>query len=310
MSGILTQFIRHNKKILPGVISTRFPQLRFGNGDLIHTIPDLDPGVRTVLKEEFYQVGESAIIAGDAMDIPLIDTNGVETEAKVLPILAGYGYTQAQLEAAEYSGVPLTDRRAMGARRSIDEMANRISAYGSAKHGVTGLLNHPSVPQTDSNFDFFDSATTIDEMLGFLVGEIAAVEEETELTENISDILMPPEVYNHLMARRIEGTSTTLLTYLREALAGEGMSVTLRKVSEVDAGRLAQNGVGVANKHRLVFYSRNDLLSHERHVEVVRPMEIEGPINGRYVQPLLHRVTGVLINYPQSFRYVDIPKKS
>jgi hypothetical protein len=100
------------------------------------------------------------------------------------------------------------------------------------------------------------------------------------------------------------------LTYLREALAGDGQTVTLRKVTEVSADRLAANGVGVPNKHRIVFYNRSDQLTHERHVEVVRAMEIEGPINGRYVQPLLHRVTGVLINYPQSLRYTDVPISS
>ena len=310
MSSFQTEFIRHNKKILPGVISNRFPQLRFANGDLVYTIPDLDPGVRTVLKEDYTHVGESAIVAGDAQDIPLVDFRGGETEAKVLPIMAAYGYTQTQLEAARYNGTPLTNRRAMGARRSIDELANRIAAYGSAVHGVTGLLNHPVVPQTNSSFDFFDSGTGVDDILDFLVGEISAVEDETDLTETVSDILLPPEIYNHLMGKRIDGTSTTLLTYLREALAGDGQTVTLRKVTEVSADRLAANGVGVADKHRIVFYNRSDQLTHERHVEVIRAMEIEGPINGRYVQPLLHRVTGVLINYPQSLRYTDVPVSS
>lgn len=310
--GILTSFIRHNKQILPGVVARRFRQLRFENGELVRTIADLDRGVRTVLKEEFDHLGTAAIVSDSAGNIPLVGTNGRETEAKVLSIKAAYSYTTDELEAAQYSNIPLTNRVAMGARRAIAEMANKIAAYGSDRHGVEGILNNASVPLNNSSFNFFDAATTVDDVLDFFVSEITEMENSTELTETVSDILLAPEIYNHLIGRRVTGTDKTVLSYIREALSNEDMPVTIRKINEVQSTKLEENGVQTAgtNKHRIVFYNRVDEDTHERHIEPLRAYQFEGPVNGRYVQPLCYRTTGVLINFPLAFRYVDVPKSA
>lgn len=309
--GFHTKMMRHGQQILPDVIQKRFRTLHFQNGDYINTRADLEPGAIGVLREEISHVGAAAIIADSGSDIPIVDASGSETSAKVLTLKSAYSYLIEELERAEFAGFELTRQRAMGARRALAELENQIAAYGSSAHGVSGLINNDLVPLEDSSFDFFDTGNTIDDILQFFLGQISEVESASNLTEKIGDVLLPAEVYNKLVSLRVPGTSSTSLKFLESALAEEGESVRFRKVSEIEAPKLEAHGVrGDSTKHRVILYNRSEIDTHDRHTEPLRVLELEGPLSSRYTQPFALRTTGVLVNHPYSFRYVDVPVSS
>jgi len=269
--------------------------------------PDLEVGAAEVVAEIFNQVGEAAVLGDGAIDIPIVDVSSDEDRYKTFRIGAALSFTHDQERAQTKSRKSIMARKQRAVSRAIAEQHNRVGAYGHAALGVTGFLNNANVTPENSSFNFF-TTTNNDLIVDFFVDRIRDVYLSSNSVEEVSEVVLPPEIHFELTGRRVDGTSTTLLQYIRQALSDEGMSLNMVKDPDSSHSRLSAAGVGTANKHRITFCAKDEAVV-SRHIEITKllPEDWMEVRNGRKIYPYASYTTPVIVHYPGAMRYVDVP---
>jgi hypothetical protein len=287
---------------LPAVLEKRYRNLNFENGSIIPTIPDLQAGAATLVQEQMEVVGEAAIGADEAFDIPLSDIGAEEVSYKIIAVFSGFHFTFRQMQAADRSGVPLSDKKAFAARRAIAEKMNQIAAFGTSKYDLTGFLNNVDVPVNNSSFNPY--AATGDELAEWIIDECIAIEDSTELTEMPNTLLVTPLLHGEMVKKRMSDSDTTVEQFV---LKSTGLA-SIRKLTELKSATLEANGVQAAstNKDRMVLYPLDSEIL-ERHIEPTAPMPQEYR-GGKYITPMYACTSPVIWNFPKAGRYIDYPK--
>jgi hypothetical protein len=208
------------------------------------------------------------------------------------------------MQAAQFSNVPLSDKKAFAARRAIAEKMNKIAAFGAAKYDCTGFLNNPDVPVDNSSFD--PDAATADEFVEWFIDEIISVESSTELTESPTTALVTPELHGTMLKKRLSGTDMNVKQYILENTD----LVDIRKVTELKSATLEANGVqaGGTNKDRVLLYPLDPEIV-ERHIEMTKPLPEEYR-NAKYITPMYACTSPVIWNFPKAARAIDYVKAS
>jgi hypothetical protein len=296
---------RQLEQMLPKVLERRYKELPFENGTFVPTKPDLQPGAASVIQEQIETTGEAAVIADEAFDIPLSDASTSEYEYKIIAVYSGFHFTMRQLQAAQYSNVPLRDRKMFGARRAIAEKMNAIAAFGDSRYGVDGFLTNGQVPVSDLSLDIFDREnTTADDVIDLFMDEVTSIVENSEMTEAPNMALVSVRTHAELIKRRIPDTDINIKSYI---LQNSTYLEDIVPCNELSSSVLESNGVHApgTNKDRMVIYPLSDEIL-ERHIELVRPMPEEYR-SGKYVVPMYACTTGTIWHYPKAGRYVDHP---
>lgn len=294
---------RQLEQRLPKVLERRYRDLPFENGSLIPTMSDLQPGAASLIQEQIDSVGDAAMVSDEAFDIPLADIKAEENEFKIIAIYSGFHWTFRQLQAAEKGGRPLQDLKMFAAKRAISEKMNKIAAFGEAKYGLTGMVNHPDVPLNNSSFN--PNTATADDLIGFFLDETISIVDSTEATEAPNIALVSIKMHNALIKKRIPDTNMNVKSYI---LDNSSYLTDIRPIVELASPYLEKNGVqaGGTNKDRMILYPLNEE-TLERHIEQIKPMPQEYR-NGRYIVPMYACTSPVLINFPKAMRYVDFVK--
>ncbi|MBW4421787.1 MAG: DUF2184 domain-containing protein [Myxacorys californica WJT36-NPBG1] len=289
---------------LPGVLEKRYRQLQFENGSLVPTMADLQPGAATLVQEQMEVVGEAAIVADEAFDIPLADVGAEEVQFKIIAVFSGFHFTFRQMQAAQFSNVPLSDKKAFAARRAIAEKMNKIAAFGAAKYDCTGFLNNPDVPVNNSSFN--PATATADDVIEWFIDEIVAIESNTELTESPTLGLVTPELHGILLKKRVGDANLNIKSYI---LANTGLT-DIRPVTELKSATLEANSVQAAstNKDRVMLYPLDPEIV-ERHIEMTKPLPEEYR-NAKYITPMYACTSPVIWNFPKAARSIDYVKAS
>ncbi|MBW4422490.1 MAG: DUF2184 domain-containing protein [Myxacorys californica WJT36-NPBG1] len=289
---------------LPGVLEKRYRQLQFENGSLVPTMADLQPGAATLVQEQMEVVGEAAIVADEAFDIPLADVGAEEVQFKIIAVFSGFHFTFRQMQAAQFSNVPLSDKKAFAARRAIAEKMNKIAAFGAAKYDCTGFLNNPDVPVNSSSFN--PETATADDVIEWFIDEIVSIESNTELTESPTVALVTPELHGILMKKRVGDSNLNIKQYI----LGNTDLTDIRKVTELKSATLEANGVQAAatNKDRILLYPLDPEIV-ERHIEMTKPLPEEYR-NAKYITPMYACTSPVIWNFPKAARSIDYVKAS
>lgn len=287
---------------LPNVLEKRYRNLIWENGSVIPKIADLQPGAATLVQEQMEVVGEAAIGADEAFDIPLSDISAEEVSYKIIAVFSAYHFTFRQMQAAQRSGVPLNDKKAFAARRAIAEKMNSISAFGASRYDVTGFLNNPDVPRNNSSFNPYTA--TGDDLAEWIIDECIAIEDSTELTETPNTLLVTPLLHGAMIKKRMSDSDVTVEEFVLKSTN----LTSIRKATELKSATLEANGVQSAgtNKDRMVLYPL-DLEVVEQHIETVKPMPTEYR-SGKYINPMYACTSPVIWNFPKSGRYIDYPK--
>jgi hypothetical protein len=313
-AGFVTLLANSNRQILPDVLKRKFRNLVF-EGSSPNTVLPTEGGLKAGAKylvqleasHRANAIGDE-LISDDATDVQLVDVGLDETTYKVVTIKRAYSYTYEEMESIQSGAMDVTSERALACRRVIAEISNRLGAFGAPGSGLSGMLNNDQVPYLNSSFDFFTAEPA--EIADFFREQITAVSDETNQVERIDTILLPDAQYDHMMFKLIPGTSSSILTFLSETLKAHGHEVKMHKITECKASQLERAKVLPAgtNKDRLVFYSKTkETLC--RKVEPVKKLPEEYS-NSRYKTVLRQRVSDVMVHYPLSMRYVDVPTAS
>ena len=107
---------------------------------------EVNPGATQVTYRSYDSAGKAQVISGYAGDLPRADVAGAETSHPVRMIGSSYGYNLQEIKSSQMTGKGLDARRAMAARRAVEEQMNLIAFDGNADSNLPGLLSDANVP--------------------------------------------------------------------------------------------------------------------------------------------------------------------
>lgn len=120
-----------------------YPELSYDKAFDVST--EINPGAAEIVYQTFDRRGRAKIVVGPANDIPRVDVEGKETRIPVRPLVASFGYTIDEIEAARFVGRPLEQKRANACRLAIEEQMNEIAWKGDTQSGLKGFFTS-SIP--------------------------------------------------------------------------------------------------------------------------------------------------------------------
>jgi hypothetical protein len=263
----------------------------------------VDPGMETITYYSYDKTGFAQIITDYSDDLPRADVTGKPSTAQIRGIGASYGYSIQDMRASRYAGKSLDVRRGEAARRSIDQLINRIAWCGDEKNGLRGVLSPENqvpiwtLPQNAAGTSTKFKDKTPDEILADFSGALQYMSNTTKGVERPDTIVLDEGNYIYLATTpRSALSDTTILKWLENNLPG----IKFERASELGANTPYNP---FTDENVMVIY-RND----------ARKLEIEIPLmfNQLPVQPknlafevqCEARIAGAIIYYPFSLLIV------
>ena len=301
---------RQLEQVLPKLYEKRYASLWADEGLYLPATGDLEMGADTLVEETVNQIGEAAILADGANDIPVADALINEDRFKAVVIATHFSYSIIELNKAEKAGRSLRDIKVKAADRAMRQRTHKLAVFGSAKHGMTGFFNDANVPVVSSSYDADNNATTFDDHIDFFADNFTKVKDDTNLVEGIEYVLVPAKLRNIWAKSYQAGNGQSVLRYIIENY-GVMSGGTLRGIIEVNETRAADleaNGVKSpgANVDRIVFLPNNpDAAERKFYGMQLLPPE---PVGMGFKTYMYSGTSEPIIHYPGSMLYVDIPK--
>lgn len=267
---------------------------------LIPVSSEADEGAERIFYRQYNQSGFAKIMHNYASDSPRADVIAAEFSTVVQSLGASYGYNIQELRAAVYSNVPLEQRKANAARRSIAQLENKLAFFGDEEACLQGFFTGQNIPVAilpadgAGNSVLWTSKTPeqIIRDLNLIANSVA----EQSLGVEIADtLLMPLESYNLISSTpRSANSDTTILNYF---LQNNPYIKEVEWVNEL-------KGAGAGATKRMVAYRRDpEVLTMEVPMDF-QQLELER--RGReFVIECDERFAGVLIYYPLAIAFAD-----
>ena len=264
---------------------------------------EVDPGAETVTYYSYDKVGLAKIISNYATDLPRADVKGKPTTAIIKSLGASYGYSIQEMRASAMAGKSLDTRKAESARYQIDYLNNKIAWCGDEETGLRGVLSKDTdVPlyvlangaKGSTKWDQKDE----DEILADINGMLKQMARTTKKVEKADTLALPSEAYIELQGRRIEGTDTTVLSYIQKNLKDIKNIVACPELDpdSVETNPYAKEtdgqGVMLLFKNDPKKLTIENPLPFKQHPVQTKGLEMEVPCEAR--------TAGAIIYYPMS----------
>ena len=264
---------------------------------------EVDPGAETVTYYSYDKVGLAKIISNYATDLPRADVKGKPTTAIIKSLGASYGYSIQEMRASAMAGKSLDTRKAESARYQIDYLNNKIAWCGDEETGLRGVLSKDTdVPlyilangaKGSTKWDQKDE----DEILADINGMLKQMARTTKKVEKADTLALPSEAYLELEGRRIEGTDTTVLSYIQKNLKDIKNIVACPELDpdSVETNPYAKEtdgqGVMLLFKNDPKKLTIENPLPFKQHPVQTKGLEMEVPCEAR--------TAGAIIYYPMS----------
>lgn len=267
--------------------------------DLLPVSAEAPSGATEITWRSFKQYGMAKVIADYAHDFPRVDVFGEENTVKIKDIGDSYGYSIKEIRRAMLAGFDLESKRAMAARRAIDEKINSLAWNGDATNNIQGFLDYPgiteyTVPSTGTGTTKTWSTKTADQILTDLNGIVNAIVVGTNGIERPTTIILPITQYNLLKNTRIGSTSDkTIWQFFTE----NNPDIRIDWLTELA-------GAGTGTTDRFMAYVNDDMhvtleipVAFEQHEEDHKGLE--------YTIPCTAECAGVIVYYPAAVAFGD-----
>ena len=309
MSAFLTQYLEYK---LPVVLRKRFSSLYFDDGTYCPQVADIPVGAETISVEVIQHYGQAAIMTGAAQDAPMSEVTVDKDVYRIAHIFGAFSVTDPELRSAEMASsngqltTNFADERLVAMRRMIAVKSHQLCAYGSAKHDIFGILNHPEVPLSNtSTYKLYAGNATAKNIIDFIANEYYTGWSSTNYVELPNALYIPPDLFKLLNTTfRSDTTGDTLMDVAKKVMPSIRV---IAQMPELASAELEANGVhaGSTGKDRLVFLN----LSSENVVRHFAPMYVMPPVQEgmRYNTYAYQSVSSVQFDYPKTARYADFP---
>jgi hypothetical protein len=254
-------------------------------------------GANEITWRSFSGVGLARIVSDYAKDFPRTDIGGEEHTVKVKYVGSSYAYSLLEIRRAAYAGADLTSKRALMARRAVEEKLNSLAWDGDVKAGVQGFIKYPgtteyTVPTTGTGTTKTWSTKTAAQILTDLNGLKNAVMIGTSGKETINQILLPIAQYD-LIKNTLIGTASDTTVY--EFFVRNNPGIAIDWVRELD-------GAGTLATDMMIGYRKD---AEHLTFEVPNAFEqLDEEHEGlSYEVPCMASCAGVIVYYPQSIAW-------
>ena len=286
-------------------IKSQSYDVKYPNPTITSILPvsvEADPGAETITYEQFDSVGVMKFISDYADDLPRSDVKGKQFSIIVQSLGGSYGWSIQEVRAAEMAKRNINGMRSMAARRSNDQLVNRIGwfADGSAAWaGLTGLLYHPNITKAAATTGGWGSATA-DQIIADVNNALQSVVTLTNGVEACDTVLLPLAKYGHIATTPRSSTSdTTILEFLRRVHPG----VTFAAVNELKDVTPNPRTAGGATQVMVCLRRQPDALQLE--IPVIYEQFAAQERNLSFIVPVHSRIAGLNVYYPLSAVIVD-----
>lgn len=260
-------------------------------------------GITSITYRTYDQVGAAKIINAYADDLPRADVAGKETSIPVRSVGISYGYNLDEIQASQLTGASLDQRRANAARRSNEQVVNKVAFFGDAESNLPGLFSNPNIPTGNvvdggSGTEWVNK--TPDQILFDINDLFADVFETTNMVEQANTLLLPPAQWSYIMSTpRSSNSDTTIAQYVA---ANSPYLTSVEDIIPVNECAAANNSE-ITNDAMVAYDRSPDKLQLEIPVELemlaVQQKNLEFTVPGR------SRLAGLNIYYPLSLAIAE-----
>jgi hypothetical protein len=309
-------FLRDLTEVIGRTFDIKYPDLKARQIFPVWT--GVDPGAEGYVWRQFDRVGGAKVIDSYSEDLPETEVIAAEFQSRILSLGTSYSYSIMDLRKARMAGIPLETRKALAARRSMEQAFEQIAFFGvSQVPGATAsqaLMFAPATPSsTDplamygvTNFPGLVTNTTTNDwtLPGTSVGTIVAdfnaqflsVINRSKGVHTPDCVVFPLSIWAQLntTARSTVFTDDTILQYLQKE------NPWLKSVywsTMLETAGLKQDNTTPGPM--CLFMERN-----EENLQLVVPQEFEQlppqMVNLKFKIPCHMRVGGLRVSYPKS----------
>ena len=265
---------------------------------------EANPGATHVTYHTYDKRGMAKVVNNYAKDLPRVDVDGVETTVPIKTIGAAFGYTVDEINASKMVGKKLDRRRAMAARRAIEEKFNAITWTGDAAAGLYGVMTHPNIPSGNAPGTGTAGATEWSTKTAALIRDdinlmFRTVFTGTNTVERADTLCLPPAQYALVMETEISNDSglTIAQWFVKNSPYLKSIDDII-VVPELDGAGTGGADVAVA------------LTRRKDKVEVVIPQDVffhpEEKRSLEYVTDVTGRFGGLNVYYPLSMYILEL----
>lgn len=228
-----------------------FPELAMGSGAILPVDSTIPSGSLTFVYYSFEETGFAKILnAYAAKDLPRVGLARTQNVGTIRDVGNAWGYNIKDLRAASLVQTPFSlDRSyANASKRGHVQVWNDIGLFGSTKHNLPGLLNHPNITYTaapdNGSGDVFWTDKTPAQVIADFEVLINTPRNLSNKVHIVNTVLVPDNMMSFLMGTPIGLTNDSNLSiwdYLKNSWPNVDFGSLLELRSSLSSGNLAQD---------------------------------------------------------------------
>jgi len=288
---------------------TVHPRYWAANGELHPTVGDLSLGTKRIVAEEIDTVGDAKIYDGQADDVPFADFGITESEFKARVIISGAKWNlfdiEAQMVANRNSTGPqtnLVETKMLAVSQAIDKRLHELACFGDTKQGMQGIFTGDRVDVLDEAQDLYGLST--DDLYTYFVDLCGQFEDDSLLTAQVVDVLMPKRLMTRLQLRFPQNSDGTPYRLLLE----NNVIARMIPVNELRSDILEKYGVFApgTDTDRMMIGNMADMMALKRQFYGTQRTTPRVHPNGLKFQMTAYAATSeAQFRQPFKFRYIN-----
>lgn len=288
-------FQRELERIEAKLYEVKYPELEAEM--LLPSRIQVPAGVDKYTFRTFDKRGKAVPMAGHENGAPAVDVDGEEDVAPMMSWADAYRFNVEEIAAAAHAGMPLTDMRAMAARRALAEALNKMALLGYAAKDIKGLFGlantlTATVPNGASLSPLW-TTKTVDEILADLFTMADSIPNSTIDIEAPKRLVLPKASLRYLSTKRLSASASdrTVLEFFQ----AQRPNLQISGANYLDTA-------GTGGVRRAVIYDPAQVSWLVSIPFEAMPVEAQG---FSFVVNCRARGGGVVSPYPKSVLYVD-----
>jgi len=309
-------FLRDLTEVMGRTFDIKYPDLKARQ--ILPVFTGIDPAAEGYVWRQYDRVGAAKVIDSYAADLPETEVVANEFQSRCLSIGASYSYSIQDLRKARMAGIPLETRKALAARRSMEQAIEQIAFFGLAQVPGTGasqamefvpasqstsdpmamygLTNYPGLPVLTTTNNWTLNSTSVSTIVADFNSMFLSVINTSKGVHTPDTVVFPLSIWAQLntTARSTTFTDDSVLQYLMKE------NPWLKSVywsTMLETAGLKQDGSTPGP--RIMLLERN-----EENMQLVIPQEFEQlppqAVNMMFKIPCHMRIGGLRVSYPKS----------
>lgn len=243
---------------------------------------DVPADVDSYVYYVYDSTGQAAIINPDTKQLPRIETNAKELGGRVVSLGDSYGWTLTELRQAARLNVPLTEKKAMAARRAMNTAIDEILCFGvrltSAQGGqqtseLGGFVNNALITPAAATDNWLSVGTPVDPVkISNAVNAVAQfVNTNSKQIWTVDTWLMAPSIYGKVSTTpMVLGTTSLNVTILEYIMQNSPYIRNAEPWWRLEGAGVKTGSGAYSGYHRNIFYKRDPEV-----LEAVVPIDFE-----------------------------------